>query len=291
MADILTLDADGEPHGWVEDAFGRVVAALESGQAVFFPRLAFHPPSLDALLAAVADGAAAKNISYDPNRDVVRGSRADGESGALLHAALAAYAQFSRRMLLAFVPEYGRVLEMGRTSFRPAEIAGRATSWRKDDTRLHVDSFPATPVQGRRILRFFSNVNPAGQVRVWRLGEPFEAVAKRFMPALRAPLPGSSALLRALRVTKSRRSAYDHYMLQLHDRMKADLDYQSAARQVQFEFPPGASWMVYTDSVSHAAMSGRYAFEQTFYIPVEGMRDAAKSPLRVLERMMERELA
>jgi hypothetical protein len=48
--------------------------------------------------------------------------------------------------------------------------------------------------------------------------------------------------------------------------------------------------MVYTDQVPHAAMGGRFAFEQTFYLPVAGMRDPAHSPLRVLERLMGREL-
>lgn len=37
-------------------------------------------------------------------------------------------------------------------------------------------------------------------------------------------------------------------------------------------------------------MSGRLAFEQTFYLPVAGMREPAKSPLRVLERLMGRKL-
>ena len=30
------------------------------------------------------------------------------------------------------------------TFFRPAEVAGRLTTWRKDDTRLHIDAFPAS---------------------------------------------------------------------------------------------------------------------------------------------------
>ena len=38
-------------------------------------------------------------------------------------------------------------------------------------------------------------------------------------------------------------------------------------------------------------MAGQYLFEQTFYLPVAGMVDPAKSPLRVLERLMRRELA
>ncbi len=76
------------------------------------------------------------------------------------------------------LPAYRGRVQLARTSFRPAEIAGRATTWRKDDTRLHIDSFPATPVQGRRILRVFTNVNPVGRPRSWRVGGDFEAVAK-----------------------------------------------------------------------------------------------------------------
>src|SRR5262245_64954965 len=61
------------------------------------------------------------------------------------------------------LPGYRATITRGRASFRPAEIAGRASTWRKDDTRLHVDSFPATPTGGRRILRVFTNVNPNGR--------------------------------------------------------------------------------------------------------------------------------
>ena len=87
-------------------------------------------------------------------------------------------------------PRYASRLTRGRTSFRPVEIAGRASSWRKDDTRLHVDAFPATPVHGRRILRVFANVNPYGKPRSWRVGDGFGAVADYFAPKLRLPLPG-----------------------------------------------------------------------------------------------------
>src|SRR5262249_19098860 len=123
-------------------------------------------------------------------------------------------------------PVYRQRIVVGRASFRPVEIAGRSSSWRKDDTRLHIDSFPATPVRGNRILRVFTNVNPSGRARTWRLGEDFEAVARRFAAAIRLPAPWSGTLLRLLRITKSRRSAYDALMLQLHDRMKGDTAYQ-----------------------------------------------------------------
>jgi hypothetical protein len=43
--------------------------------------------------------------------------------------------------------------------------------------------------------------------------------------------------------------------------------------------------------VSHAAMSGQYQLEQTFYLPVAAMIDAGGSPLRILERLTNRRLA
>ena len=55
-----------------------------------------------------------------------------------------------------------RTLQKKRTSFRPGAIETRALSPRKDDKRLHVDAFPSSPVQGRRIFRVFTNAHPAG---------------------------------------------------------------------------------------------------------------------------------
>jgi len=80
-------------------------------------------------------------------------------------------------------------------------------------------------------------------------------------------------------------------MLGIHDTMKADDVYQRGVEQAAFTFPPGSSWIAYTDKVSHAAMSGQYLFEQTFYLPVQAMSDPSKSPLRILERFSGRDLA
>jgi hypothetical protein len=189
------------------------------------------------------------------------------------------------------LPMYRAGLRRGRTSLRPAEVAGRASSWRKDDTRLHVDSFPSQPTKGKRLLRVFSNVNPHGRPRRWRVGEPFAAVARRFWPKLRSPLPGSGLLLRLFHVTKSTRTGYDHFMLQLHDAMKSDGDYQQRAEQVVHDFPAGSTWVCYTDQVSHAALAGQHQFEQTFRLPVGRMHDVVTSPLRVLEGLAGRRLA
>jgi hypothetical protein len=136
-------------------------------------------------------------------------------------------------------------------------------------------------MQGLRILRLFTNVNP--QVpRVWRVGEQFEHAAANFLPDIKPPGPRAAALLHWLRITKIRRTEYDHYMLGIHDRMKADQGYQSHVAQTQLAIPPGTTWACFTDSVSHAAMSGQFAFEQTFYLPVKGMKDLERLTGRAL---------
>src|SRR6185437_16347158 len=92
-------------------------------------------------------------------------------------------------LMNAICPQYRGKLKPGFTSFRPAEIAGRTSSWRKDDSRLHVDAFPSRPLQGLRILRVFTNVNPTAP-RQWRVGGSFEDVAKTFLPHIGQPFPG-----------------------------------------------------------------------------------------------------
>jgi hypothetical protein len=166
----------------------------------------------------------------------------------------------------------------------------RKTSWRKDDSRLHVDAFPSRPTQGERILRLFVNIHPDGSPRVWRVGEPFEDLCQRMLPRLSRPWPGSAWGMALLGITKSRRTEYDHLMLGLHDEMKRDTDYQRDCPQVRFDFPPGSTWICFSDQTSHAAMSGQYMLEQTFHLPMSSMYLPELSPLRVLERLTGRKL-
>jgi len=97
-------------------------------------------------------------------------------------------------------------------------------------------------------------------------------------------------MLAQLHITKGQRTPYDHTMLAIHDGMKADVVYQRESPQTSLSIAPGVTWACYTDLVPHAAMSGQFALEQTFHLPVEGMRDPALSPLKVLERMTGRRL-
>jgi hypothetical protein len=268
---------------WSEPA-PEVAEALETGMVLFAPHLHFELNEQErAFLSPACLDGNSKNVSYRPANDALGGASESIDRGAL-KAMLRRYFEKSSALMDVLCPEYRGKWSAGFTSFRPAEIAGRASSWRKDDTRLHVDAFPSRPLHGLRIIRVFSNVNPSAP-RMWRVGDRFENVAKTFLPKIGPAFPGSAWLLDALHVTKTRRTPYDHLMLGIHDRMKADETYQRDCPQVPLEIPPGATWGCFTDSVSHAAMSGQFAFEQTFYLPVEAMRDGSRSPLRVLERL------
>jgi hypothetical protein len=266
------------------------VAVLEAGDVLWQPGGFFTIQDRERQLFSADVLAGGKNVSFDPATNRVGGSSLAGEVSEVLRGMLARFSDEAQVLLTRACPRYASRLVRGRTSFRPVEIAGRPSSWRKDDTRLHVDAFPATPVHGRRILRVFANVNPHGQPRSWRVGDSFGAVADHFAPKLRMPPPGIGALLGLLRITKTTRSPYDALMLQLHDSMKEDTAYQERAPQTAFDFPAGSAWVVFTDAVSHAAMAGQYQLEQTFLLPVDAMADPASSPLRVLERLKGRAL-
>jgi hypothetical protein len=80
-------------------------------------------------------------------------------------------------------------------------------------------------------------------------------------------------------------------MLNLHDRAKLDTEYQRSVPKQRIEFPPGATWVVYTDRVMHAVLGGQFLCEQTFYLPVAAMQEESYAPLRVLEQLWQRRLA
>ena len=164
--------------------------ALEEGCVLLFPQLRFVIEDDERYLLSPATAAKSKNISWDVATGKLGGSSLGESATSTLRTMMTRFAKFSRDLMLNLFPPYAPSLTQARTSFRPVEILGRTTSWRKDDTRLHVDSFPSSPVQDRRILRVFCNVNPDGRGHYWRLGESFPSVASRFLPSLSPPCMG-----------------------------------------------------------------------------------------------------
>lgn len=266
------------------------IAALEAGKVLYFPRLRFELlPAEQRLLdpALLAEGS--RNISLDA-AGRLKGAAGDAATQQDTAAMVARFRSQARQLVDGLLPAYGPALRMAPTSFRPAQVETRTQSWRADDKRLHVDAFPSRPNYGERILRVFTNLNPHGAPRVWRVGEPFEAVAARFLPRLKPYVRWQAKALRALRVTKSLRSEYDHLMLQLHDAMKSDLRYQQNAPQQTVPFPPGSVWVCFSDQTSHAVMSGQFMAEQTLHLPVASQYNPAASPLAILSRLTGRTL-
>ena len=282
-----TWAADGPTRG--------VEAALETGQVLSFPHLPFTLSDDERrfLDPRFADRKA-KNISlrWPPAATLpeMRGAIGSAAELAALKRMIERYADQAEAFALRLFPHYRGALRRGNTSLRPMEVAGRRTSWRKDDTRLHLDAFPSNPMQGTRLLRVFCNINPNGRPREWRVGEPFAAHAQRYLPAIGKPLPGSAWLLERTGITKRRRTEYDHVMLQLHDRAKADAAFQRDSPQARVDFAPGTTWVVFSDQVLHAVLSGQHMMEQTFYLDVAQQQRPDTSPRSTLERLLGREL-
>ena len=274
------------PDGGIE-----LAQTLESGGIVYLPRLTFRlEPGEPKFLDPRWLNGKSKNLSLEREGAAIQGATGSAVELDALGKMVGRFRANAIQLVQSLFPQYAAGLRPGRTSYRPAQVEYRKTSWRKDDSRLHVDAFPSRPTQGERILRLFVNIHPDGSPRVWRVGEPFEDLCQRMLPRLSRPWPGSAWGMALLGITKSRRTEYDHLMLGLHDEMKRDTDYQRDCPQVRFDFPPGSTWICFSDQTSHAAMSGQYMLEQTFHLPMSSMYLPELSPLRVLERLTGRKL-
>ena len=190
---------------------------------------------------------------------------------------------------IAYRPAEGRLTGAGKM---PAQDAARLTA--RNDL-AHVDAFPTRPTHGDRILRVFVNLNPA-EDRVWITSETFEGLAERFARQVGIPKAAGGAqvfgkMARALGIRQWSRSPYDAFMLRFHDFLKENAEFQRDCTKQHWEFPPGSCWICYTDMVSHAVLSGRFALEQTFLISRQAMALPEKSPIRILERICGHPLA
>ncbi|HET7451831.1 MAG TPA: Kdo hydroxylase family protein [Thermoanaerobaculia bacterium] len=277
--------------------------ALEQGRILYFPRspIAIEPDDRTFLLGLRQSGAAYhKNIAYRPESNRVTGFAAEsaGDS-ARLRAVLRRYSRDSIAFLAALFPSYGAAWKVDYASFRALEEAGRDLSPAKKNDLMHVDAFPTRPTRGDRILRFFTNVNPS-EDRHWKTGtDVFPALAERYAASSgllgKAVRGGAAAKARswaaAAGLPVAAQSAYDRFMLGFHDYLKGNAEYQREARTDEFRFPPGSAWMVFTDTVSHAVLSGRFALEQTFLIRRASLALPESAPIAVLEKLAGRALA
>jgi hypothetical protein len=276
-------------------------AKLEAGAILFFPAPPFVLPHADVeflLALKPADSRLHKNISYRPESDLLRGFSDDGNK-TRVHEIMRNYAAQVRGFVDAFLSPYAGRCQMDYASFRPLEEEGRDLSLHKRNDLLHVDAFPSRPTRGARILRVFTNVNPSKE-RVWIVGQRFPELAARFAGAAglqsyaksRRAWSGLKRGLGRIGFPFPDRAPYDGFMLHFHDWLKENSDFQQAKDgKEQVSFPPSSTWLVYTDGVPHAALSGQFALEQTFIVPVDALVAPEVSPIRVLEKLAGRALS
>jgi hypothetical protein len=266
----------------------RCQRALEMGGILFFPEspVAVSTEDRAFLLALDAtDSSFHKNIAFRPVENRLTGfSSSDPAQAERLRRILSRYSDGARRFLSALFPSYAAA-DLDYASFRPIEEAGRPLALRSRNDLLHVDSFPTRPTRGGRILRVFANLNDR-EPRRWITGrDRFGALAEKY--AASSGILGSASWRRLL----LRRPRYDDFMLRFHHFLKENSRYQASCLKVEASFPPGSGWMVFTDTVAHAVLSGRFALEQTFIVPRSCLAVPERAPISVLERLSGRAMA
>jgi 3-deoxy-D-manno-oct-2-ulosonic acid (Kdo) hydroxylase len=298
---VVELSSAGADPRALDEGRRRLYAErLEEGHILLFERTPFPLPSADdlAALTNVRQTSAAyhKNISYRPREDRVKGVARGGDLEAVRRV-LRAYSRHAIALAAQLFPWYASRWTLDFASFRPVEERGRELSLRARNDLLHVDSFPTRPTGGGRILRLFTNINPSAS-RYWITTDTFEMLAPRmaleaglrdFADEARrhgsAPARWLRGLGRLVGIGRGNRSPYDGFMLHFHHSMKANQAFQTSCPKHRWEFPPGSTWMVFTDMVPHAVESGQYALEQTFIVPCDALLRPDLAPLRVLERL------
>lgn len=308
----LTVNDYEHPRGWIDvpDEVERSIwycRQLEQGQILFFDDIPFDLPEEDRsflLTQRRGDSRIHKNVSYRPKQDVLRGfSSSQAEQTKRLRRIMRHYSLAVTRFLNAFLAPYREHWSLDFASYRPLEEEGRDLSLHKRNDLLHVDAFPSRPTKGGRILRVFTNLNPE-RARIWHTTDRFDSLARRFAQeaglgqvAAHSSSPlnylrrGAGHLMRAAGLLASDRSAYDRFMLRFHDYLKENADFQENCVKIRLEFPPRATWIVFTDAVPHAVLSGQFALEQTYIIPPDALLSPEAAPISILESLCGRSLS
>ncbi len=296
---VVVEDPAGEPARERELRLGR---ALEAGDILLFPRTPFELPAEDRaflLGQRQTDARYHKNIAYRPPQDRVTGVVAGRpEDAETLRRVMREYSGRVIAFAAGLFPTYARHWRVDYASFRPQEEAGRRLPLRARNDLCHVDSFPTRPSFGDRLLRVFTNVNPSVP-RVWLCGGTFDELAERYatpsglLEQARRESLGRRArrLARALGLPVTVRPPYDDFMLSFHHFLKENAAYQQGEPKTRIEFPPDATWIVFTDMVSHAVLSGQYALEQTLVVARQSLVVPEKAPIAILERLAGARLA
>jgi hypothetical protein len=282
-----------------------IEAALEGSEVVFFPSCPFPLPSEDDLKFLREElplQSKVKNVSYHPESDTVPRFEAPEAVQARVKQILKDHERAVSNYLRDTIPHLARGWTVGTCSFRPLQEKGRDLKPRSSNELVHIDAGAYGATCGNRILRFFVNVNPDVD-RVWGTKGSFGSLFKEhqaFNEVARASKQKInirkglldhcySGLVAALskayplaRVVDS--SPYDRAMRRIHNYMKESEQFRADNSSYQeIRFPPLSSWMVFTDGVSHAVVSGQHTLVTTMIVPLANCQQPELSPFRILE--------
>ena len=300
---MLTHYSTEEVGRLAPDALGD---ALERGEIVHFPRCPIELPDeaeLKFLREDLATHLRNKNVSYHPETDSVPGlKKSDPVRTERAQRILKQHARRVEAFLTRTMPTLTRDWIIGTSSFRPIQEKSRNLSAHASNELVHIDAGAYGPTHGDRVLRFFVNVNPA-EDRVWATRGTFPQLYERFGRAARitpdtrkrASLErgaldqlrtgflrtlASAGLPQAMLIDSS---PYDRTMRQFHNYMKDEPAFRDdTSSEVEIRFAPFSAWMVLTDMVSHASLSGQYALVNTFLLRLASCRLPQFAPYRIL---------
>lgn len=279
---------------------------LEHGNIIYFPECPIPLPREDDLQFIrdeLPTRLALKNVSYHAEADAVRGLDADRETTDRVHRILTVHSKEVDAFLKKIIPSLTADWTTGTTSFRPIQEKGRDLKPHASNELIHFDAGAYGATNGDRILRFFVNVNPHDD-RVWATKGAFPEVYQRYgmKAGVRKDIPGKNYLqknfldhlrtgivrglkksgLKMAHVLDS--SPYDRRMRKFHNFMKDTPEFQRRDNYYQqIRFRPFSAWMVFTDMVSHASISGQHAFVDTHLVPLANCRLAELAPINILK--------
>jgi len=279
--------------------------SLERGSIVYFPQSPVALPAaedLEFFRQELPRRLKLKNISYHPEDGKTRGlDSADDEMVERVNRVLKSVSDDITAFLGKAAPRLTDNWTIGTSSFRPMEEQGRNLSAHASNELIHIDAGAYGATHGDRILRFFINVNPLAE-RVWATKGAFPELfaghgdraqlghqnagpgylSKGPLDHLRSGVINLAAqAVPVLKVLDS--SPYDRAMRKFHNYMKDTPSFQQQQQGHQeFRFAPFSAWMVYTDMVSHACLSGQHAFIHTSLVRLENCHLPEMAPINIL---------
>ena len=275
---------------------------LEAGNIVQFDPCPIELPNdaeLDTLRQELPKQIKLKNVSYHPEADKVKGLDEDSPVAELAYRALTNHRDRVTAFLQQVMPTLTRDMQVGTSSFRPMEERGRNLKPHASNELVHVDAGAYGATNGNRLLRFFVNVNPSVD-RVWctkgampdllerygakagmtraEIGDLDKGVTDHLRTSV---LSGVAKVAPLAKVLDS--SPYDRTMRRFHNFMKDTPAFQQdQTGHHEFRFAPFTAWMVFTDMVSHACLSGQHALIYTAIVPLENCRRPELAPINLL---------